>query len=355
MQLPDEKPADFSLFRQWMENELFFSHIDEVRKRKPFELARLFCFADRMGAPRLRNTCIDYLHMKAVALISQPTDEDEDEEDSKELLEDCINSWKRAIRWVLSNPGICPDSSLLLKFFTDFFAFSVLQHVRLLEQNLLSDLPAVFLEHVLDAVSTALARHVPGVPALSLHPAITIDVPTTTTTTTTMTEQIDGKTITVVKIDDDGDDNNTAGEAASAQLDTVVKTESGHEIVTVVKPRPKDKLFLPILTQSAVLRALTDGTWQRKEPRKKRAKKSKKKESDEVDEGDNPEGSKEGNDDADHDDEHDLQTSTKSFFGITSLCKYHYHSSRKTRNDCAQKFRARGAQEVWCVVPSLRT
>lgn len=350
--LLNEKPTDFSLFKQWMDNERDFHHIDEVRKRKPFELARLFCFADRMGALKLRNTCIDFLHMKAVDLISQLTDEDEDEEDSKELSGGCINSWKRAIRWVLSDSSICPDSSRLVEFFTDFFAFSVLQHVRLLEQNLLSDLPAVFLEHVLDAVSTALARHAPGVPALSPHPAITIDVPTTTTTTTTMTEHIDGKTITVVQIDDDGDD----GEAASAQLDdTVVKTESGYEIVTIVKPRPKDKLILPILTQSAVLRALSDGTWQRKELRKKRGKKSKKKDVDEVNEGDSPEGSQEGNDDADYDEEHDLQTSTKSFFGITSLCKYHFHSNRKTRNDCTQKFRARGGQEVWCVVPSLRT
>lgn len=212
VRLPDEKPADFSLFKQWMDNERDFHRIDEVRERTPFELARLFCFGDRMGVLKLRNACIDCLYRKAVDLISSLTGERK--KDSRKSLKDCVGPWKRAIRWVLSDASICTDSSCLLRFFTDFFAFFVLQYVRLLEENLLSDLPAVFLEHVDDAVRTALARNAPGVPALSPHPPTTIDVPATTTTTAIM-EQIDGKTITVIRIDDDGDDG-TATEAAPA-------------------------------------------------------------------------------------------------------------------------------------------
>ncbi|KAL1642758.1 hypothetical protein SLS58_005262 [Diplodia intermedia] len=309
LSLTTEKPADFSLFRAYMENPRFFCSAGEVRKKKTFELARLFCFAHRMGALKLKNDCIDCLHLKArqsALRLSSPGNHNHEEP-----VVDTIFTWKRTARWVLNHPDINPESCGLYIFMTDFFAFFVLQAMPSLEQGVISDLPNSFLWHILCALESALARHVPGLPVM------------------------DGKEVPVVHIEDSDEEKETLSVPIDSEVDT--KPTAVPEEEEALKVLPKSSLISKVILLAGILRAITDGTLAQPQPPKKRGHPAKKK-------------STTKNEDCD-DDGSDDDSETDTFFGVLNLCKYHVHTTAEMRNRCKQKFEAVHAEEVWPVMP----
>ncbi|KAL0260036.1 hypothetical protein SLS55_005781 [Diplodia seriata] len=328
LSLTTEKPADFSLFRAYMENPRFFCSAAEVRKKKTTELARLFCFAHRMGALKLQNDCIDCLHLKArqsALRLSSPG-----KNNHEEPVVDTVFTWKRTARWVLNHPDINPKRCGLYVFLQDFFAFFVLQVMPSLNEGVISDLPNSFLWDILCALESALARHVPGLPALTTDRSTAKSA--TGLTTFTM---VNGKEVPVVHIEDIDEEKDTLSVPINSEVDT--KPTAVPEEEAALKVLPKSSLISKVILLAGILRAITDGTLAQPQPSKKRETPAKKK-------------STKKNEDCD-DDGSDDDSETVTFFGVSNLCKYHVHTTAEMRDRCEQKFEAAHAEEVWPVVP----
>ncbi|OJD37935.1 uncharacterized protein BKCO1_5000188 [Diplodia corticola] len=316
--LPNEQPADFSLFREYMENPRFFTIPAEVERKKPYDLAQLYYFANRIGAWALENACINCLYLKVQQSVSRLK---RTNKRNKSLVDNVILSWKQTTRSVINHQKTHQDNSRLYKFVIDFFAFFVLQTAPLLEESLISDLPNPFLWHVLCALENALARHVPDLPT-----------PSTATVAT-----IDDKVVTVVHIIDSDDDEDTLLGPSSHHVNTTTTASTDEGVA--LGALPKSDLVSKILLLSGVLRALVGGKLTKPKPPKKRGRPAKDcndEESDNVSTSDST-------------DNHEKS----SFFGVSNLCKYHVHTPAGL-SSCKQRFEETSAEEVWPVVPSLR-
>lgn len=320
--LPNEKPSDFARYHEFMDKERLWTTIADLDAFIPFELASLFCFAERIGAQCVKTAVIKSLHAKTRLLTTRIGTKNE--AGKKQDANVYFSPYCRAARWLANNTSVQPDSGLYI-YHVHFFAYFVLQTVPRLEQKVLNDLPASFLWHVLCAVNEALKRHVPGGPR-ALH----------TDTEVATNDATDMETTSVTAIDTDDDD------ATTAEPDqTQAPKHTYAHAMNAINSLPKTELIQTILLQSAVLRIYKNVLLDKGRARKESGAKKKRRQK------------------ANMSDDEDIKAMDdsapiKKFIGIEDLCMYHGHAAGLV---CARRSAMDDdvdGQGVWGLVPVLK-
>lgn len=367
LRVPNEKPEDFERYQIWMDKGALWSTSAELKSLVPCDLAKLFAFARRIDARKLRNYCINGLHKKLQLIANLIIN---NSGLRKNLTPNDFAPWYRTARWVAHNLGGQPEYSALYQFFTDFFAYFILQVLPKLGDSILEFLPGPFLWHIQRAINNALRRHPPCADQLSAAHSATYNKTGSTATPQTVIDLDEDPAAEPPQPASKAETEPPTPAAAARPItphDTKEGQEPGQPTGAFTDQYVKDQIST-IITTSAMLRACAGFEWLKR----RKAAKAANDENSSVQEVSQPPRRGRGRPPKATQTKAPTQQQRRgslsiivggdqedknagAFFGVGSLCAYHFHTSAKMAQACEQGFKDRGGgNEVWPLMPIMK-